>query len=58
MLANGEYTALAEPVLHHPHRPVNQSDEWPRPYNSPTCLSLFNSLEGRSGGSRKWLAAV
>jgi hypothetical protein len=27
MLNNGEYNALAEPVLHHPHRPVNQSDE-------------------------------
>jgi hypothetical protein len=27
MLTNGEYNALAEPVLHYPHRPVNQSDE-------------------------------
>jgi hypothetical protein len=27
MLVDGEYNALAEPVLHHHHRPVNQSDE-------------------------------
>ena len=27
MLVFGEYNALSEPVLHHRHRPVNQSDE-------------------------------
>jgi hypothetical protein len=27
MLVNGEYNALSEPVLHHPRRPVNQSDD-------------------------------